>query len=140
MENAATFWTVFAATFALCGAALAGHGPVARALSFRPLRWFGNMSYSFYLLHGALLNGFFLVLARTGVDGPATAWLMLAPAFAVAWVGSTALFLLVERRFSLATVRPGAKPAASRPYSPSLPRSPASPSGSRRPASCRAGS
>lgn len=131
MEDMAAFSVVFATVFALCGSALTGHGPIARALSVRPLRWFGNMSYSFYLLHGALLNGFFLALAQTGVEGPAAPWVMLAPAFAVAFAGSAALFLLVERRFSLTPaksgIRPDATPAANRPYNPSRLRSPASP-------------
>ena len=43
-------------------------GPVARGLSWRPLRWLGNMSYSYYLAHGLVLD---LPSARCGCWRPA---------------------------------------------------------------------
>lgn len=88
-------------------------GWLARAFSARPLRWLGNMSYSYYLLHGLALKAAFAALAQ--VDPPAAGgalffWAWLAPMFALTLAPCAALFLLVERPQSLAPRRPA--PAA----------------------------
>lgn len=74
------------------------------AFTWTPLRWLGNMSYSFYLLHGLALKAGFMVLARvvppTG-EQLALHWILLLPMLALALIPSTALFLLIERPFSL---------------------------------------
>jgi exopolysaccharide production protein ExoZ len=81
-------------------------GRLARAFSWTPLRWLGNMSYSYYLVHGLALKAFFLVLARvippSRVDGSAVFWWCLLPAFALSLLPSALLFLAVEHPFSLA--------------------------------------
>lgn len=76
-----------------------------RAFSWTPLRWLGNMSYSYYLLHGLVLNAGFLLLAKGLPPAGQEAWVFwgLLPAlFALTLVPTAALFLLVERPYSLA--------------------------------------
>lgn len=76
-----------------------------RAFSWTPLRWLGNMSYSYYLLHGLVLNAGFLLLAQVLPPAGQGAWVFwgLLPAlFALTLAPTAALFLLVERPYSLA--------------------------------------
>lgn len=79
-------------------------GALARAFSWTPLRWLGNMSYSYYLVHGLALNALVTVIARwldgIGPSGPLLA-LMLPVTFAATLVPSAMLFLWVERPLSL---------------------------------------
>lgn len=81
-------------------------GSLSRCLSWTPLRWLGNMSYSYYLMHGLTLKAFFLMLKPLippGSVAPASFFfLALVPAFAATGMTSLVLFLLVERPFSLA--------------------------------------
>lgn len=79
-------------------AAFSGPGPLAALLSWTPLRWLGNLSYSFYLVHGLGLHA----VAFAERDWPAApAWLLCGSGFVAATAVSLALFLLVERRWSL---------------------------------------
>jgi peptidoglycan/LPS O-acetylase OafA/YrhL len=75
-----------------------------RWLSAWPIRWLGNMSYSYYLLHGLVLKAAFLALthwrAPTGHEW-ALAVVLLLPVFLLTIVVSAALFVTVERPFSL---------------------------------------
>ncbi|MES2130520.1 MAG: acyltransferase [Pseudomonadota bacterium] len=82
------------------------HDWLARTLSWAPLRWLGNMSYSYYLLHGLALKGAFLLV---GEGGPLLAALLLVPMFAWSLLPSAALYLLVERPFSLRPIT-GSRP------------------------------
>jgi peptidoglycan/LPS O-acetylase OafA/YrhL len=80
-------------------------GWLGRAFSWTPLRWLGNMSYSYYLLHGLTLNAGFLTLARilpAADSGPWVFWALLPPMFALTLVPTAVLFLAIERPFSLA--------------------------------------
>mgnify|MGYP005749244627 FL=1 len=79
--------------------------PVARAFSVTPLRWLGNMSYSFYLMHGLALHAGFLILSRVVQPepiGPLFFWAVLPPMLLLALIASAVLFVLIERPFSLA--------------------------------------
>ncbi|WP_066265575.1 acyltransferase family protein [Hydrogenophaga palleronii] len=87
---------------------------LARAFCWTPLRWLGNMSYSYYLIHGLTISAAFLLLSRVlpGVQfGSWFFWAMLAPMFVVTLLPSAALFLLVERPFSLAPQLKRTRPA-----------------------------
>ena len=80
-------------------------GWLPRLFSWTPLRWLGNMSYSYYLLHGLTLKVAFVVLAvilpPAGVD-IAAFWLLLPVMFTATLAASAILFLAVERPLSLA--------------------------------------
>ncbi len=80
------------------------------------LRYFGNMSYSYYLIHGITLKCFFLILAT--IIPPSHQWDIVLyfaffPVFALTWFTSTILFVLVEKPASL-TPNKSAKPAHAR--------------------------
>ncbi|HEY0681025.1 MAG TPA: acyltransferase [Steroidobacter sp.] len=95
--------------FVLCLACFrTPHSWLPRAFAWTPLRWLGNMSYSYYLLHGLALNGAFLALSKvmppTGQDSTLF-WLLLPPMLALTLLASALLFLLIERPFSLAPRR-----------------------------------
>lgn len=97
---------LFVAFFVLCLACFrAPHAWLPRAFAWTPLRWLGNMSYSYYLLHGLTLKGAFLLLSKTlpaTGQQPALFWLLLPPMLALTVLTSAVLFLLIERPFSLA--------------------------------------
>ncbi|MEO7494787.1 MAG: acyltransferase [Massilia sp.] len=87
---------------------------LARGFSWAPLRWLGNMSYSYYLLHGLALKAGFLLLAKAAPATPngALVLAMLPLMFLLTLLVSGVLFLLVERPFSLAPAgRPATLPA-----------------------------
>jgi peptidoglycan/LPS O-acetylase OafA/YrhL len=79
-------------------------GLLHRIFSWDPLRWMGNMSYSYYLSHSLALQGIGLVLHHfIPVDKKST---MLFWASAVLCLPATVfvaavLFILVEKRYSL---------------------------------------
>jgi exopolysaccharide production protein ExoZ len=105
---------LFAAFFLLCLACLRNpSGWLAASFSWAPLRWLGNMSYSYYLLHGLSLKASFLVLAKLLPGAPFGSWFFwaLLPAmFALTLLPTAGLFLLVERPFSLAPTNREAAP------------------------------
>ena len=91
---------------------------LARAFSWTPLRWLGNMSYSYYLLHGLVLKAGFVMLAALVPPAQATHGALffcalLAPMLALTLPPAAALFLLVERPLSLAPARAGVSLARS---------------------------
>jgi peptidoglycan/LPS O-acetylase OafA/YrhL len=93
--------------------AFSGTGPIAAMLSWRPLRWLGNMSYSYYLLHGLVLKALGFVMAVLAPGLGATAfWIAVPLAFAATAIGSFVLYALVEYPWSMAPPRvPKALPA-----------------------------
>lgn len=79
------------------------------ALSWLPLRWLGNMSYSYYLIHGLTLKGIGLALSLVLVkpSNPSVLfWVALPISFLLTLVSSTVLFVFIEKRFSLVTAKP----------------------------------
>jgi exopolysaccharide production protein ExoZ len=77
---------------------------LARAFSWTPLRLLGNMSYSYYLLHGLTLKALFLVLSKLHLPaGHALAvfCLLLPVFFVITLCTSAGLFLLIEKPLSL---------------------------------------
>jgi exopolysaccharide production protein ExoZ len=89
-------------------------GLLARAFSWTPLRWLGNMSYSYYLLHGITLNAVAFVVTRFYPPAGDQSLALLAGlpfAFAATVVASALLFLLVEKPLSL---RPAARAGTAR--------------------------
>jgi peptidoglycan/LPS O-acetylase OafA/YrhL len=96
---------MFAGFFVLCLDCFLRPGDLlARAFCWTPLRWLGNMSYSYYLLHSLFLKALFMVAMHVGALQSHGAWAfigLMLPFFAVSLAGSAVLFLLVERPFSL---------------------------------------
>lgn len=97
---------LFVAFFILCLACFrTPQAWLPAAFSWTPLRWLGNMSYSYYLLHGLTLKGSFLALSMllppTGQQS-ALFWALLPPMLALTLIPSALLFLLIERPISLA--------------------------------------
>ncbi len=101
-----SYISLFVAFYALCYGSLAAPGLCARLFSWPPLRWLGNMSYSYYLIHGLALKVFFSILSIVvkpqGNQGTVL-WAILPLAFSATLVVATALFILVEKRYSLAS-------------------------------------
>jgi exopolysaccharide production protein ExoZ len=94
---------LFAGTLILGYFAFGTTGWLSRFLSWDWLRWFGNMSYSYYLIHGLILH-----LVKTVADylafprmGPVGFVAFCSICFVGAAAGSAMLFLAVEKRFSL---------------------------------------
>jgi exopolysaccharide production protein ExoZ len=109
---------LFAALFAVVLVAFVAEGPVRSIFSVAPLRWLGNMSYSYYLMHGLTLKAIGLLIARARPSwhpGPAMHWAFLPVALATTMVTSAVLFCEVEKRFSLAPKRTVVLPRASPP-------------------------
>jgi peptidoglycan/LPS O-acetylase OafA/YrhL len=105
-------------SFFIFGLACFGNasGWLARWFSWTPMRWLGNMSYSYYLVHGVALRAAFLALSflLPGASyGAWFFWVSLPAMFVLTLLPSAALFLLVERPFSLVARRPkSARPNA----------------------------
>ncbi len=91
----------------LCSAAYRGNNIAAALLSTEKLRWFGNMSYSYYLMHGLVVLAVFKAGALLFAPlWPAwTAWLLAVPIFAASLLAGFVLFAVVERPISLRPVR-----------------------------------
>lgn len=109
--------TLFIAFPLLCATAFARPGAgIGRGLSFTPLRWLGNMSYSYYLIHGVTLKGFSLLVApylpREGVGVPGFMLLMMLGMLATL-LTSSVLYVNVERRYSLTPAPRAHRPAQS---------------------------
>jgi peptidoglycan/LPS O-acetylase OafA/YrhL len=76
----------------------------SRIFAWTPLRWLGNISYSYYLIHGLTLKVIAVVcLSLIPLSGLSTVafWLGLPVFFFMTLISSTLLFILVERRFSI---------------------------------------
>jgi len=98
--------------FLLCWECFSIEGFTSRLFSFAPLRWYGNMSYSYYLIHGLTLKGAFLFLGLAyppSGDGVWMFWAFLPPMFLITLVVSATLFLMVEKPYSLARRSPARK-------------------------------
>ena len=116
--NIPRFALLFVCFYALCFACFQPESVAARLFSWPPLRWLGNMSYSYYLIHGLTLKGAFRILARvypaTGA-GSAAFWLLLPLMFLATLIPAFLLFAAVERPYSLGSAkrkRQGKEPAA----------------------------
>ena len=86
--------------YALCFA-----GSLSKALAWTPLRWLGNLSYSFYLIHALTIRAVAMVFAA--VLAPQTGmwpvyWTGMFAAFAGSLASAAILFVLIERPYSLA--------------------------------------
>jgi peptidoglycan/LPS O-acetylase OafA/YrhL len=84
-------------------------GLAARVFSWTPLRWLGNMSYSYYLIHGLTLKALAVAVmhvAPPAGHAPLFFWSLLPVGLLATLAVSTALFLGVEKPLSLGPVMP----------------------------------
>jgi exopolysaccharide production protein ExoZ len=101
----ARYAVLFVVFYLLCQAAFRGNGLTTRMFCWTPLRWLGNMSYSYYLIHGLALKA--VIIARTKLLPPAQHWngpefwILLVLSFALTLVPAGLLFAWIERPFSL---------------------------------------
>jgi exopolysaccharide production protein ExoZ len=91
-----------AAFLVLCAACFSGQNIAAAVFSWLPLRWLGNMSYSYYLVHGFAVTLGALAMARFGGHSLALFLISLPILFAVSVVPAAVLFITVEKPISLA--------------------------------------
>ncbi len=100
------------AFFALCAVCFRDGGVVSAAMRFTPIRWLGNMSYSYYLLHGFVVRISMLILARLLSQGMPDwlFWAFMPGLYAATLAVSLLLFVWVEKPLSLRPVRPAARP------------------------------
>lgn len=107
-QQALKFFTLGVMFLVVCLAAFGGRATrFASSLSWTPLRWLGNMSYSYYLIHGLALNFSGVVMSRLleAVPLGLAEFCALVPLlFAVTLLPALALYLWVERPLSLAPV------------------------------------
>lgn len=75
-------------------------GWISSCFKWWPLRAWGNISYSYYLLHGLILNAL-LLLWPMSAQAPYWYWLFLPFALVATLIASFILFILVERPLSL---------------------------------------
>jgi len=86
----------------LCMSVFGYNAGVNSFWSFTPLRWLGNMSYSYYLIHGLVLNVCFLIYGKLGFPLLSSGvWLLMALMLFVTLTASFALFVIVEKPLSL---------------------------------------
>jgi peptidoglycan/LPS O-acetylase OafA/YrhL/O-antigen/teichoic acid export membrane protein len=98
------FCLVFCSFLCLSVLVLPFNSPLNTLMSVRGLRWIGNMSFSFYLIHGLVLNFLAIVIVRLTHSAGKAETIAIAcflPSLAITLVVSAALYLLVERPFSL---------------------------------------
>jgi peptidoglycan/LPS O-acetylase OafA/YrhL len=80
----------------------------ARFFSWTPIRYLGNMSYSYFLIHGLALQAFFLVYATLFQSRPLRPiefWIGLPIAFILSIIPALILYLLVEHPLSIFPAR-----------------------------------
>jgi peptidoglycan/LPS O-acetylase OafA/YrhL len=80
----------------------------ARLFTFTPIRYFGNISYSYFLIHGLTLKAYFLLLGRfIPIESlsPLGFWIGVPVSFILTVISALALYLLVERPLSIFPAR-----------------------------------
>lgn len=95
---AATVWFFLLACFR------STNGILHRILTWRPLIWIGNVSFSLFLAHSLVLNFFELALKKIIPQQPTTPllfWFILPIAYSMAFIAATVLYVTVEKPFSL---------------------------------------
>ena len=97
-------FSLFVSGFLLALYALAYHGFLSRFFSLAALRWVGNMSYSYYLIHGLTIVAIAALVQRLSSSstlGPAVLLLLLGSCLVASLVVSSLLYLYIERPLSL---------------------------------------
>jgi len=97
------FIVLYLCFFLLCLECFSTEGAASRVFSWTPLRWYGNMSYSYYLIHGLSLKAAFMIFALINPfhNSAGLFWSLLIPMFFITLIPSALLFLTIEKPFSL---------------------------------------
>ncbi len=80
------------------------HGTLQSIFRWSPIRYLGNMSYSYYLIHGLALQAVTLAAKAFFPNthrSLALLFVLFPVCFVATWITSTALFLVVEKPLSL---------------------------------------
>jgi exopolysaccharide production protein ExoZ len=100
---------LFAAFFVICHTCFERPlGALGRAFSSACLRWLGNMSYSYYLVHGLALKAAFLILGKlVPPNGQGILFFVAMMIMMFIWtlIPSAVTFIVIERPFSLDSKR-----------------------------------
>lgn len=106
-------WTRYVTLFLclswLCFECFTVEGGTARLFSLTPLRWLGNISYSYYLIHGLALKAFVMVFAKfhaPQANEDYLFWALLPLVFTSTVIVSVALFIGIEKPMSLVAATP----------------------------------
>ena len=89
----------------VCYDVFRGASRLAGFFALPMMRWYGNMSYSYYLIHGLALKFLFLALGLLFLPNKADEWVFYAlfvPFFLVTLCVSAVLFVVVEKPLSFA--------------------------------------
>lgn len=110
VSGAIKVWFLFTSFYLFClSCFLRPDEWLARCFTWTPLRWLGNMSYSYYLLHGLSLKAIFLFLVKVTPPNQLSSGVfllfLLPAAFFLTLFPTTMLFLLVERPLSLPRIK-----------------------------------
>jgi peptidoglycan/LPS O-acetylase OafA/YrhL len=95
---------IFILFLVACLEAFKNNNGSAKWLNIAVLRWLGNMSYSYYLLHGLALKASFLLLSKVippAQQFDALFWIALPVMFICTFIPSFLLFLFVEKPLSI---------------------------------------
>src|SRR5487761_2700495 len=88
-------------SFMLAYHSIRSAGAISQLLSLSPVRWMGRISYSFFLIHGLMLNGMHAVLVWAGFRPPVIAFpAVFLVNMGVSIFAAYGLYVLIERPFS----------------------------------------
>ena len=93
-----------ASTYLLCAHCFTRAGSLHRVFEWAPIRWLGNMSYSYYLIHALAVHATaqaIKALVPEERQSPIVYLIATPVAFALSLILATMLFLLIERPLSL---------------------------------------
>ena len=87
----------------VCCVAVDNQSVFSTWLTWTPLRHFGNMSYSYYLVHGFVVVPAARIVVKIAESHDLNVffWAAMVPIFVLSWVAGAALFLTVEKPWSL---------------------------------------
>jgi exopolysaccharide production protein ExoZ len=119
MERVSRFYaaSLFITVFLLLLYGMCFDGPLSRFFSWKWLRWFGNISYSYYLIHGLTLHATRLAFDWLGVEKPVAPWLsilLVVGCFAATVFTATLLYETIEKPLSFQEPERGGLPAPTR--------------------------
>jgi len=100
---------IYLGFFMLCYECFSWQSPSARIFSFTPLRWLGNMSYSYYLIHGLAVKSIVILSAQfyfTNEINDVFVFLIFGAFVCIlTLIPALLLFVYIEKPFSLANKR-----------------------------------